>query len=167
MNSVQQPSPSKSDILNQVRAKQLAGGQPNPAPPASKGSFWSRHSTIINFWLDAVLAVLFLVQAWIFAVLRLVFPRGAGPDWKLLGLTPLDWSETLFNVFCVFSLGVVVHVMFHWKWICGVISTRFLGRKAEKDDGTQTLLGVCLLAALVHLLIGGILLAKLALTGPK
>lgn len=167
MKSVQEPVPSKPDILRQVRAEQGTGTPPHPTPPTTKGSFWSRHSTIINFWLDALLAVLFLVQAWIFAVLHLVFPRGAGADWKLLGLTPLDWSESLFNVFCVFSLGVVVHVMFHWKWVCGVISTRFLGRKADKDDGTQTLLGVCLLAAFIHLLLGGILLAKIALVGPK
>ncbi|MBS0206097.1 MAG: hypothetical protein JSS49_24655 [Planctomycetes bacterium] len=128
--------------------------------------FWSRHSTIINFWLDVLLLILFLIQAWMFAVLHAVFPRGAGSDWTIWGATPLDWSEALFTTFCVFSFAIVVHVMFHWSWICGVVATRLLGRKAGKDDGTQTLIGVGVIVVLVHLLVGGILLAKVALTAP-
>ncbi len=135
--------------------------------PATKRSFWSRYSTLINFWLDVALLILFLVQAWIFAVLRLVFPRGAGPEWKLWNITALEWSETLCNVFCVFAFAILLHVMFHWSWICGVISTRFLRRKPGQDDGTLTLLGVCLIVGLLHLFMGGILLAMVGLVGPK
>ena len=132
-----------------------------------RGSFWSRHSTLINFWLDVVLSILFLVQAWMFAVLHVVFPRGAGPDWKIWGATPLDWSETLFQVFCLFSIGVVLHVMFHWEWVYGVVATRLVGRKAGKDEGSHTLVGVGVIVILVHLLAGGILAAKFALVGPS
>jgi hypothetical protein len=134
---------------------------------ASRSSFWSRHSTIINFWLDVGLLILFLAQAWMFAVLHVVFPRGSGSDWKVWGATPLDWSETLFATFCVFSVGIVLHVMLHWAWICGVIATRLLGRKPGKDDGSHTLLGVGVIVVLVHLLVAGILLAKFALVGPQ
>ena len=90
-----------------------------------KGTFWSRYSTLINFWLDVLLLILFMIQAWMFAVLRVVFPRGAGSDWKVWGATPLDWSEALFTTYCIFAIAVVVHVMFHWTWICGVVATRF------------------------------------------
>jgi hypothetical protein len=135
--------------------------------PAQRGSFWSRHSTIVNFWLDVVLLILFLAQAGMFAVLHVVFPRGAGSDWTVWNASPLDWSETLFATFCVFSVGIVLHVMLHWTWICGVIATRLLGRKPGKDDGSHTLLGVGVIVVLVHLLAGGILLAKLALVGPE
>lgn len=148
----------------------------SPAPPsepatpclvsAARGTFWSRHQTIINFWLDVSLLILFVVQGWMFAVLHVVFPRGAGSDWKIWGATPLDWSESLFGVFCVFSIAIVLHVMLHWNWICAVITTRLLGRKASKDDGSQTLIGVGVLVALGHLLAAGILAAKVGLVAP-
>ena len=140
-------------------------GEPRtPTSPAR--NFWGRYSTIINFWLDVFLAVVFLVQAWLLAVLHVVFPRGAGNDWKIWGATPLDWSEALFTVYCVFSVGVIVHVMFHWAWICGVVATRLLGRKAGRDDGTHTLIGVGVIVFLIHLLMGGILVARMALVAP-
>lgn len=138
-----------------------------PRPPTSPArNFWGRYSTIINFWLDTLLAIIFLVQAWMLAVLHVVFPRGAGNDWKIWGATPLDWSEALFTLYCVFSVGVIVHVMFHWAWICGVVATRLLGRKAGRDDGTHTLIGVGVIVFLIHLLMGGILVARMALVAP-
>lgn len=132
----------------------------------AKNRFWSRHLAVINFWLDVVLLILFMVQAWMFAVLNVVFPRGAGADWKIWGASPVIWSETLFQVFCVFAVGIVVHVMLHWDWIIGVVSTKYLRRKSGKDDGSHTLLGVGLIVLLVHLLAGGILAAKVAMIGP-
>ncbi len=158
---------------NDVEPSRVTAVEPGPALPPAKtagpprGSFWNRHSTIINFWLDAVLLVLFLAMAWMFAVLHVVFPRGAGADWKVWNATPLDWSESLFTTFCVFSVGVVLHVMLHWAWICGVVATRLIGRKPGKDDGSHTLLGVGVIVFLVHLLAGGILLARVALVGPS
>ena len=134
--------------------------------PKSKGTFWNRHSTIINFWLDALLLILFVVQAWMFAVLHVAFPRGAGSDWKIWGATPLDWSESLFTMYCVFSVAIVLHVMLHWAWICGVVATRLLGRKAGKDDGSHTLIGVGMLVVLVHLIGVGVLAARVGLVGP-
>ncbi len=133
---------------------------------AVRGTFWNRHGTIINFWLDVLLLIQFLIQGWMFAVLHLVFPRGAGPDWTIWGATPLDWSEALFTTYCVFSVGIVVHVMFHWGWVCGVVTTRLLGAKAGRDDGSHTLIGVGVIVVLVHLLVGGIFAAKVALTAP-
>lgn len=127
------------------------------------GTVWSRYNTMINFWLDVVLLILFMIQAWMFAVLHVVFPRGAGSDWTIWGATPLDWSESLFMTFCLFSAAIVLHVMFHWAWICGVVATRLLRRKAGKDDGTHTLIGVGLLVFLVHVLIVGILVTRVGL----
>lgn len=144
----------------------IANSNGSPKPTPSKSAFWSRHSTIINFWLDVLLAVLFLVQGWILAVLHVVFPRGAGPDWKVWSLSPLEWAEALSAVYCVFALAVVLHVMLHWAWICGVVSTRLLGRKAGRDDGSQTLIGAVLIVVLIHLLMAGILAARMGLQSP-
>lgn len=143
---------------------------PSPAdPPAKSGPVfnWSRYGTLINFWLDVSLLVLLMIQAWIFSILHLVFPRGAGSDWKIWGATPLDWSETLFLTFCVFAAAIVLHVMLHWAWICGVVTTKLLGRKGKKDDGSQTLIGVGLLIFLIHALIVGILVAKTGLVNSR
>jgi hypothetical protein len=157
-------------IDNNVRAMPLEPPSASPTDRQSerpqRGSWWSRYSTIVNFWLDVILLILFMIQAWLFAVIHVVFPRGAGSEWKIWGATPLDWAETLFAVYCVFGLAIVVHVMFHWSWICGVISTKLLQRKARKDDGSQTLIGVGVIVVLAHLLIAGILLAKVGLTPP-
>ena len=142
-------------------------GQPHQNHVASRGSFWSHYSTIINFWLDVLLAVIFMVQAWMLAVIHYAFPRGAGPNWKIWGGTPLDWSETLLTTYCVFAIGIVLHVMFHWEWICGVVATRILRKKATKDDGSHTLVGVGVLVVLIHVLIGGVLLARMSLTSAK
>lgn len=130
---------------------------------ASRSSFWSHYSTIINFWLDIALAGLFMVQACQFAILHFAFPRGAGSDRQIWGATPLDWSEALFITFCLFSLGVVLHVMFHWEWICGVVATRLLRIKATKDDGTHTIIGVLVLIFLIHVVLVSVLVAKISL----
>ena len=143
-----------------------AAAQPTAALVMEQRRFWSRHQTIINFWLDTVLCVLFLLQGWMFAVLQVVFPRGAGPGWTIWGATPLDWQEALFSTYCVFSVCIVLHVMLHWTWICGVVSTRLFGLKPGKDDGSHTLVGVGVLVLLVHLLAGGILGARVALVAP-
>jgi hypothetical protein len=120
--------------------------------------------TVVNFWLDAGLLVLLLVILWTTAVVRLVFP--AGPDaarWILWGGTFDDWLTLQFVSICLFGLGVLVHLMLHWSWICGVVSTRLLpgGNKHPPDDGVRTLYGVGLLILLLHVLGIGIAAATL------
>ena len=130
-------------------------------------SFWSRHLTIINFWIDVFLLVTFMIQACIIAVLQIVFPRGAGLEWKVWGANSVDWMDALATTFCVFAAGVVVHVMFHWTWVCAVISTRLLGRKAGKDDGSLTLIGVGTIVVLVHVMLICVIAGKAGLVGPR
>ena len=154
---------------NFVRKTVMAAEQSRTEPAVVErtvshtGTFWNRYSTIINFWLDVLLLILFMIQAWMFAVIHVVFPRGAASDWTIWGATPLDWSESLFLTFCIFAAAIVLHVMFHWAWICGVVATRLLRRKAGKDDGSHTLIGVGLLVLLVHVLIVGILVTRVGL----
>lgn len=127
-----------------------------------RSSWWSSHKTLINFWLDVLLMVLFLVQAWMLTVVSLVFPRNPTGA-TIWGATSADWLDVLFVLFCVFSVSVVVHVMFHWSWICGTVETRLLGRKASRDDGSQTLIGVALLIFLLHVFGAAVLITKLSL----
>jgi len=143
------------------------GSLPSPEPtwtpePASRSSFWNRHKTVINFWLDVALLVLFMLQAWMLTVLSVVFPRGSTGS-MIWGLSASDWLDSLFATFCVFAVGVVVHVMFHWNWICGTVATKLLGRKAGKDDGSQTLIGVGFLIVLLHLFGAAVLAARVSI----
>uniref|UniRef100_A0A7C2NXT6 DUF4405 domain-containing protein n=1 Tax=Schlesneria paludicola TaxID=360056 RepID=A0A7C2NXT6_9PLAN len=138
----------------------------NESAAPSRPSFWTRHKTLVNFWLDAALLVLFLLQAWMLTVLAVVFPRGA-TGWTIWGGTPDDWLAGLFATWCTFALGVLVHIMLHWTWICGTVATRLLGRKATKDDGSQTLIGVGLLILLLHVLAAAVLAARVCLKSPN
>jgi hypothetical protein len=143
----------------------LPGALPDSAR-TPRGAFWSRYKTLINFWLDVALAVLFLVVAWLLAVVVIVFPPNAA-GWTLWGATVTQWLDRLLAVFCLFAAGIVLHVMLHWTWICGTVATRLMGRKAGKDDGSQTLIGVGLLIVLLHLFGAAVLAARVYLKSPR
>lgn len=127
-------------------------------PPKKKAFTWSK--TIINFWLDCALLVTFLVLAWVSAVLRFLFPVGpAEQEWSLWGLSVEEWRGFQFGTLCVLSLGIVLHVMLHWSWVCGVVTKHLLKRPPSRDDGSQTLIGVGVLLVILHVLGIGILWA--------
>ncbi len=117
--------------------------------------------TIINFWLDAMLLVNFVVLQWISAILQFVFPAGVDASgWKLWGADVVDWQNYQFVTLCVLSVGILVHVSLHWSWICGVINQKLFQRTIIKTNGIDTLIGVGVVAAILHLLGIGILLAQ-------
>jgi hypothetical protein len=121
--------------------------------------------TMVNFWLDTALLVNFLALVWITFVLRFVFPRATNAHgWSLWGYRYDDWMEFQFWVLCLFVLGVLVHVMLHWTWVCGVITSKLPRREGKPvrwDDGTRTIYGVGLIVVLVNVL--GLLMAVAAL----
>ncbi|MCO6459524.1 MAG: DUF4405 domain-containing protein [Pirellulaceae bacterium] len=121
--------------------------------------------TILNFWLDCLLLVVFLTLVWVSVILRFVFPAATVAEgWTLWGWTYLQWSGFQFGVLCVMVLCVLLHVMLHWSWVCGVVVTRLLprGDKKARDDGSWTLYGVGLLIVLLNLM--GLAIAAAALT---
>ena len=128
--------------------------------------------TATNFFLDATLLVVFLVLIWVSVVVEFVFPPGpAAEGWTLWGADYLAWRRFQFVVVATMALGVLVHVMLHWTWVCGVIAS-WAGRarggaKIRLDDGTRTLFGVGLLIVIVNLLGAGIAAAWLMIQGPS
>ncbi len=121
--------------------------------------------TTVNFWLDTWLMLNLLAVVWIAFVLRFIFPRGtAAAGWTLWGYDYDAWAGAQFASIVALMLGVLVHVMLHWTWVCGVI-TGHLGRRDGKpvrwDDGTRTIVGVSLIVVLVNVL--GLLMALAAL----
>lgn len=124
--------------------------------------------TAINFWLDTLLLLLFLILFWTAIVIRFLFP--AGPEasgWTLWGWNYTEWSDFQFGVLIVFTLGILLHVMLHWAWVCGVVATRIMGqKKSPKDDGSFTLWGVGMIIAIVNLVGVAFAAAALSITGP-
>lgn len=138
------------------------GNQPRRAPKERPQARWSK--TIVNFWVDCLLLVVFLTLIWVSAVLRFLFPVGPTErNWQLWGGGVEFWRDVQFTVLCVFALGILLHVMLHWSWICGVVTKHVLRRPPSRDDGSQTLIGVGVLLSLLHLLGGALLLAWLCL----
>ena len=119
----------------------------------------------INFWLDLLLLVVFATLLIVAAVVRFVFPTPLdSAGWVLWGYTYDDWANFQFALVATLALGVLLHVMLHWTWVCGLIATRLRGnRKGLKNDsGIQTLYGVGLL--IVVLTVVGVTVAAAQLT---
>jgi hypothetical protein len=111
--------------------------------------------TILNFWLDLLLLITFLALLWTAFVLRFVFPPAMSAEgWRLWGQSYDQWYGLLFGILCVLAGGVLLHVMLHWSWVCGVITSKLWRSKAKKawSEGEQTLIGVGFMVVLINLL---------------
>ncbi|MEZ5941957.1 MAG: DUF4405 domain-containing protein [Planctomycetaceae bacterium] len=136
-----------------------------PQAGASGGFLLGLSKTIVNFWLDVLLLINFVFLVWTSAVLQYVFPAGIeAAGYSIWGLDVVGWENVQFNALAILTAGITLHVMLHWSWVCGVINRQILGRTVVKKDGTDTLIGVGLIAVLLHILAIGVLLAKWGLT---
>ena len=135
-----------------------------PQSPRSRQSKWSW--TILNFWLDCTLLVNFLVLVWVATVVRFVFPPATSAQgWMLWGYSINAWLQLQFALIASLSLGILVHLMLHWSWVCGVFFSRIWRRRTQAvkpDDGTRTIYGVGLMIVVLNVL--GILIAAAALS---
>lgn len=124
--------------------------------------------TVLNFLLDSLLLAAFAVLVWSAVVVRFVFPPGTSAGgWLLWGLGYDQWVSLQFAMVAILALGVLIHVMLHWTWVCGFVAARLgRGKKAKLDDGTQTLYGVGLLIVIVNILGLAIAAAALSVQGP-
>ena len=127
--------------------------------------------TIINFWLDAALGVVFLAGLWTAFITRFVFPPAtAAEGWRLWGYNYNQWSDLTFVLTCLLGGGIVVHVMLHWSWVCGVVTGRLLPHRAGKrrswNDGERTLIGVGMIVLVLGVLGVGFACAMLTVQAP-
>ncbi|MCA9259126.1 MAG: DUF4405 domain-containing protein, partial [Planctomycetales bacterium] len=100
--------------------------------------------TDVNFWLDFALLIVFLLLAWASIILRFVFPPAFQAEgWTLWGWTYERWADIQFTILGILALGLLIHVMLHWTWVCGVVASRVSQTKGSgRDDGSRTLWGV-------------------------
>jgi hypothetical protein len=77
----------------------------------------------LNYWLDAVIGIAFLISAVTGLAFLLMgsggYQGGRNPSFQtaLLGVSRDTWSDlhTLSSI--VMIVGVLVHMVFHWRWI--------------------------------------------------
>jgi hypothetical protein len=124
--------------------------------------------TLLNFLLDSLLLTAFAVLVWSAVVVRFVFPPGTSASgWLLWGWNYDQWINLQFAMVAILALGVLIHVMLHWGWVCGFVAARLgHGKKAKLDDGTQTLYGVGLLIVIFNILGLAIAAAAVSIQGP-
>ncbi|MFM7129906.1 MAG: hypothetical protein ACKO0V_11175 [bacterium] len=99
--------------------------------------------TMLNFWIDAALLFSASSMAWVSVMFLVVFPiptRSEGM--KLLGLDFNQWRQIQFGLLMTSSLLALVHLVLHWKWVCGVIVNKILKIKARPDEAIQAVYGV-------------------------
>ena len=118
-------------------------------PPTRSRRTWSWND--INLVLDIALLVVFVALLFAAVIVRFVFPPGpAAGGWRLWGLDYDAWSGIQFGLLAVLTGGVLVHLMFHWSWVCTMLASRLSGdRKARVDEGMQTIFGVMLLIGIL------------------
>ena len=124
--------------------------QPSAAPADSRSRRpWTWND--VNLALDIVLLALFVGLIFAALVVRFVFPPGpAAGGWLLWGLDYDAWSGIQFGLLALLAGAVLLHLMFHWSWVCTMLASRLSGnRKARVDEGLQTIYGVMLLIAIL------------------
>lgn len=125
--------------------------------------------TTINFILDSSLLLAFAGLVWSTTIVRFVFPPAyESRGWQLWGLGLNDWINIQFGMVSLLALGVLIHVMLHWNWVCGVVTSRFSrGKKGKLDDGVQTIYGVGLLIIILTILGFATAVAAVSISGPR
>jgi hypothetical protein len=129
---------------------------------------WTR--TDVNFCLDMVLLCLFVLLICCSVIVEFVFPRGpeAG-GWRLWSFGYSQWSRFQFGVLSALAAAVLLHLMLHWSWVCGVVANRLGFRKSAgvaNDDPNRTLWGVGLLILLFNLVGAIVAVAVLTIQSP-
>lgn len=128
--------------------------------------------TDVNFWLDGLLLVIFSAMCWAATVVRFVFPPGTqASGWSVWGWDYDQWSALEYALLCAFAGAVLVHVMLHWNWVCGVVASKLRKRRGpaaagKRDEGSWTLWGVGLLIVVFHVIAVGVAAAALGVQPP-
>jgi len=122
--------------------------------------------TDFNFLLDTVLLVLFVALCASSVILEFVFPAATRADgWQLWSKSYDQWSRVRFGILSLLAAAIVLHIMLHWSWVCGVVESRTKDRPTGRrppDDPSRTLWGVALLIAIIN--IAGFIIGWAALT---
>ena len=107
----------------------------------------------------------FVVLSIVSVITQFVFPPGvAAKGWSLWSMNYGQWCSVQFFFLSALAFGILVHVMLHWSWVCGVIARKLLHQRDLPDDGIRTVYGVGLL---ILLLLSGAAIVGIAMMSIK
>lgn len=144
--------------------KGQAGSQKSDvgAKPRSRAS-----RSKLNLVLDSVLAAVFVILCAVAAIIQIVFPPPTTAiGWTVFGGTIDQWITLQFACLCVLAGGVILHVMLHWSWVCGMLTRGRPASALRTDDGVRTIVGVGFLLFLLHVIGVAVLAALLTVHSP-
>ena len=161
--------PNVADLPDSPVANRTAEHTPaeRTGATASRGrkpQKWTR--TDLNFWVDTALLVIFQTLVWVAVVVHFICPPAASArGWTLWGGTLDQWMAVEFACIAALALGILIHLMLHWSWVCGVFFGRVWNRGKSgplPDDGTRTIYGVGFMIVILNVI--GLLIAATALS---
>ena len=121
----------------------------------------------LNFILDIVLAAVFVLLCVVAAIIQIVFPLPTlAAGWKVFGGTIDQGIAFQFGCLCVLAGGIILHVMLHWSWVCGMLTRGRPDSALRTDDGVRTIVGVGFLIAVLHVIGFAVLVAMLTAHSP-
>src|SRR5947209_9781886 len=137
-------------LIETCRIEEMALNPEGDAPavatqaPAKKASIEPKKTqgkrrtsmSVINFWLDTTILAVLVVLGWEAAVLKFLFPAPTmAAGWSLWGLNYDQWDDVRFGTLCLFALGILIHVMLHWNWVCSVLAAQIIHSRERPDEG--------------------------------
>lgn len=110
----------------------------------------------VNFIVDAVVALLFLCVLGVASIVHFIFPAPSrAQGWSVWGRDLDRWTIIEVVTISLFAIAVLVHLSFHWTWVCGFITARVSKRTRHRITMTpsvRTLYGVCVLVCALTVL---------------
>ena len=100
----------------------------------------------LNFLVDAVAFVAFVLLTATGVLVRYVLPPGSGRSRVLWGMDRHGWGQLHFWIAVVLMACVTLHLFLHWRWVVCIVK----GRPRE-ESGHRVALAVVGLLALVGL----------------
>ena len=108
--------------------------------------------TKLNFIIDVVAFVGFVVMTTTGVLMRYILPPGSGHYSTIWGLDRHEWGGIHFWISVVFFSVLALHLVLHWRWIASIVT----GRPRE-GSGYRAALGVVGVAAVTALAISPLL----------
>ncbi len=108
--------------------------------------------TSLNFIIDVVAFVGFVVLTTTGVLMRYILPPGSGHYSTIWSLDRHEWGGIHFWISVLFFLILALHLVLHWRWIVSVVT----GRPRE-GSGFRAGLGIVGLTAVVALAISPLL----------
>ena len=100
----------------------------------------------INFLVDAVAFVTFVLLAATGVLVRYVLPLGSGHFSTLWGMDRHEWGQVHFWIAVALMASLGLHLFLHWRWIVTMVTGR-----SRKGSGHRVVLAVVGMLALVCL----------------